>query len=158
MSTILLIEQAPDLRLFEVSALEAAGHKVFVCCGGRDAFAGCDLMRTGSCILPDIADVIVFTLPLRIELRGRTYRGEHLLRSYRDHAIYGAKPMLIVGEEIPLDLPGRGQVVFVPRHAEPDRILAAIGSLIPPDAPAPPSDPRAAPQRPGGWRGALTGD
>lgn len=92
MATILLVEDQPDLVLYEGRLLEAAGHRVIRCPGGPTPFAACTMLRRGTCPLPDSVDLIVFDCGMFGPLRHRSYRGIHLLRAYRSHARYGACP------------------------------------------------------------------
>lgn len=129
-ATILLVEDAPDLALYEATLLEAGGHRVLRCWGGPSPFAACPMMRTGSCSLPDAADLIVFACGLVAPVRHRTYRGIHLLRRYRRHRRYGRLPMLVVAFGIPDDLEGIGPLERVEKFADPKQILAAAERLL----------------------------
>lgn len=130
MARILLVEDAPDLGTYEAKILEARGHRVLWCCGGPPGLAACPMLRTGSCVLPESAEVIVFSCALLPQMHGHSYRGSHLLRAYREHPVYSRKPMLVVSIGAPTDLPGTGPLRFIDKHADPDAVLKAIDELL----------------------------
>lgn len=130
MATILLVEDQPDLVLYEMRLLERAGHRVIRCSGGATPFAACPMMRFGSCALPDVADVILFDCGMFGPLRHRTYRGIHLLKAYRSHPVYGRLPMLVVTEALPEGLEGSGPIDSIPKFSEPMIVVEAIESLL----------------------------
>lgn len=130
MSTILLVEDAPDLGLFEAGLLEAAGHRVLRCGGGPSPLAPCPMLRRGRCALAEAADLIVFSCALFPPVRGRTYRGIDVLRGYRSHTDYGRRPMLIVSVGAPRDLSGGGPVEVVEKHANPPVVIDAARRLL----------------------------
>jgi hypothetical protein len=132
MATILLVEDVPDLGLYEALLLEASGHRVLRCSGGPTPFAACPMMRRGSCPLPDSADLIIFSSGLFTWIRHRSYRGDHLLRTYRNHPRYGALPMLLIARDAPGDLAGSGRLETVDRFSHPRRVLEAIQRLLAP--------------------------
>lgn len=129
MATILLVEDAPDLGLHEARLLEAAGHRLLYCCGGPDPLTACPMLRFGACPLPANADLIVFSCGM-VAMRGRTYRGVHLLRAYREHALYGRLPMLVVSMGVPDDLPGSGPIDVVEKWSGPKQIVQAVERLL----------------------------
>lgn len=153
MAVILLIEDQPDIGTYEADVLESAGHRIIRCVGGPTLFGACPLLQRGRCSLVDSADMIVFSLPM-FSMRGRTYRGEHLLRAYRSHSDYGRLPMLIVSLGTPADLPGTGPLERVDKFSSPNAVLEAVARLLPgtmltptrasrsgaPDRPLPPRD------------------
>jgi hypothetical protein len=83
MASILLVEDGPGVGHQLTSLLAAAGHRVLRCGGGPTPLAACPLLRQGSCPLPAAAELLVFACPLGLPLRGRSYRGIHLLHAYR---------------------------------------------------------------------------
>lgn len=130
MSTILLVEDAPDLGLYEGRILAAEGHNILRCSGGPTPFAACPMMRDGVCSLVDAADVIVFACQMFTPMPHRSYRGIHLLRAYRDHPVYGRLPMLVVAYGAPDDLGGSGPIERLEKFSEPDAIVAAVDRLL----------------------------
>jgi CheY-like chemotaxis protein len=129
MATILLVEDAPDLGLFEAGLLERHGHHVIRCAGAPAPFTACTMLRRGRCPLPDTADLIVFSTALHAA-KGRTYRGIDLLRAYRNHPVYGGIPMLVVAFGAPSDLSGRAPIEFVEKFSPPHSIVEAAERLI----------------------------
>lgn len=129
MAVILLLEDQPDIGTYEADVLEAAGHRIVRCVGGPTLFNACPLLRRGRCSLVDWADMIVFSLPM-FSMRGRTYRGEHLLRAYRSHPNYGRLPMLIVSLGTPPELPGEGPIERVEKFSNPNAVLEAVARLL----------------------------
>jgi len=129
-ATILLVEDSPDLVLYEGRLLEQAGHRVIRCGGGPTPFAACPMLRYGSCPLPDSVDLIIFDCGMVGPLIHRTYRGIHLLRAYRAHARYGRLPMLVVAPEVPAGLEGSGPLVSVPKFSEPKVVIEAVERLL----------------------------
>lgn len=129
MSTILLVEDAPDLGTYEAYALEAEGHRVLRCGGAPTPLAACPMMRGRPCPLAEAADVIVFSCGLVAPVAGRSYRGVHLLRAYREHRDYGRKPMLVVSVGMPQDLGGSGPLRYVEKFSAPDRVIQAVERL-----------------------------
>lgn len=125
MANILLIEDQPDIGLYEAQILEAAGHRIIRCIGGPTLFAACPLLKMGRCSVVDHADVIVFSMPM-FALRGRSYRGEHLLRAYRSHTDYGRLPMVIVSLGVPEYLPGTGPIERIDKFSPPAAVVAAV--------------------------------
>ena len=132
MATILLIEDVPDIGLYEAGLLEAQGHRVIRCGGAPSPLAACSLLRFGHCPLPDVADLIVFSTALYTPTRHRTYRGMDLLSAYRRHPVYGRIPMLVVTIGAPRDIEGRSAIEFVEKFSPPREILAAVGRLLDP--------------------------
>ena len=130
MATILLVEDAPDLGLYEARLLEAEGHRVIRCSGGPTIFAACRMMRDGFCPLPDSADLIVFSCGLFAPIRHRTYRGIHLLRAYRAHPRYGRLPMLVVSFGPLEKIEGADAIEIVEKFAGPQAVLDAVGRLL----------------------------
>ena len=130
MAKILLVEDQPDLVLYETRLLEAAGHRVIRCPGGPTPFAACPMMRRGSCALPESVDLIVFDCGMFGPLRHRTYRGIHLLRAYRRHPWYGRLPMLVITESLPRDLGGSGPIDSLPKFSEPHVLVEAIETML----------------------------
>jgi len=129
-ASILLVEDAPDLGLYEASLLEQEGHTVLRCSGGPTPFAACPMMRDGSCPVADAADLIIFSCGVYAPLRHRTYRGVHLLRAYREHPVYGRLPMLVVAVGAPDDLLGSGPIEAVAKFADPKEIVHAVDRLL----------------------------
>lgn len=129
MATILLVEDQPDVGLYEAQLLEAAGHRIVRCIGGPTLFGACPLLKFGHCSLVDHADLILFSVPM-FAMRGRTYRGEHLLRAYREHPDYGRLPMVIVSLGIPEDLPGTGPLTRVDKFSEPNAVIDAVEDVL----------------------------
>lgn len=130
MANILLVEDTPDLGLFEAMLLEASGHRVLRCSGGPTPFAACPLMRVGSCAVADAADLIVFSCGMVRSLPHRTYRGEHLLRRYRSHPTYGSLPMLLIAQREPAGLEGTGRIATIEKFSHPRRVLEAVERLL----------------------------
>lgn len=130
MANILLVEDTPDLGLFEALLLEAAGHRVLRCSGGPTPFAACPLMRVGSCPVADAADMIVFSCGMVRPLPHRTYRGEHLLRRYRSHPVYGSLPMLLIAPSEPRGLEGTGRIATVEKFSHPRHVVEAAERLL----------------------------
>src|SRR5437867_12046426 len=92
MATILLVEDRPDLGLYERKLLEQAGHRVVWCGGAPPPFAACPMLTRGACPLADSADMVLFSCAMSTPMRGRSYRAEHLLNAYRSHPRYGKLP------------------------------------------------------------------
>lgn len=129
MATILLIEDQPDLGLYEAQLLERAGHRIVRCNGGPSMSAACPLLKSGRCALVEQAELIVFSIPM-FAIKGRTYRGVHLLRAYRAHPDYGRLPMVVVSLGTPPDLPGRGPLIAVDKFSDPHVVITAVASLL----------------------------
>jgi hypothetical protein len=106
MAAILLIEDGPGIGGQLPGLLAAAGHRVLRCGGGPTPLAACPLLRQGHCLLADAAELLVFACPLELPLRGRSYRGSHLLAAYRTHPDYGRLPLVLVTIAPPEDLGG----------------------------------------------------
>lgn len=130
MATILLVEDAPDLGLDEAGRLEEAGHRVLRCGGGPSPSGACPMLGAGRCPMADAADLIVFSCNLFAPLRGRGYRGIHLLRSYRAHLDYGRLPMLVVSVGRPQDLEGTGPIEMVEKYSRPRAVVEAVERLL----------------------------
>lgn len=130
MANILLVEDTPDLGLFEAILLEAAGHHMLRCSGGPTPFAACPLMRVGSCPVAGAADLIIFSCGMVRPLPHRTYGGEHLLRRYRSHPTYGSLPMLLVGPKEPAGLEGTGRIEVIEKSSSPRRVLDSVERLL----------------------------
>jgi CheY-like chemotaxis protein len=130
MATILLIEEEPDLALFEVKLLEDKGHRVIRCGGGLNPLSACPLMRFGDCPVPEPADLILFSCPLYAPVLRRSYRGEALLRTYRSHPRYGSVPMVVVSAGAPADLSGTGPLAFVRKFSSPGAVIAAVEEML----------------------------
>src|SRR5512133_3490484 len=96
MASILLIEDGPGVGRQLPGLLAAAGHRVLRCGGGPTPLAACPLLRQGRCSLADVAELLVFACPLGLPLRGRSYRGIHLLRAYRAHPDYARLPLVLL--------------------------------------------------------------
>jgi hypothetical protein len=135
MASILLIEDGPGVGRQVTSLLAAAGHRVLRCGGGPTPLAACPLLRQGRCPLPDAADLLVFACPLGLPLRGRSYRGIHLLHAYRVHPDYGRLPLVLVAVGPPQDLEGPGPTELVDTFTDPAAVLAAVNQLLPPQPP-----------------------
>ena len=130
MATVLVVEDAPDLVLYEARLLEAAGHRVIRCGGAPSPLAACPMLRFGNCPVADAADVIVFDCGMWGPIRHRTYGGLQLARAYRDHQRYGRLPMLVVGEGSAERLGGRGPLETIPKFSEPRLVVAAVERLL----------------------------
>lgn len=130
MASILLVEDAPDLGLYEAQLLEKEGHTILRCSGGPTPFAACPMMREGSCPVADAADLIIFSCSMFGPLQHRTYRGIHLLRTYREHPFYGRLPMLVVAVGAPDDVGGSGPIDKVAKFADPQEIIYAVDRLL----------------------------
>ncbi|HEV2685400.1 MAG TPA: hypothetical protein VGW79_02050 [Actinomycetota bacterium] len=130
MATILLVEDAPDLGLYEAKLLEQEGHTVLRCSGGPTPFAACPMLRDGSCPVADAADLIIFSCRLFGPLPHRTYRGTDLLRVYRDHPVYGRLPMLVVAVGAPDDVGGSGPIEEVAKFAAPWDVVGTVHQLL----------------------------
>jgi hypothetical protein len=135
MASILLIEDGPGIGGQLPSLLAAAGHRVLRCGGGPNPLAACPLLRHGHCPLAEAADLLVFACPLDLPLRGRSYRGSHLLRAYRTHPDYGRLPLVLVAIAPPPDLAGSGPTEPVDTFTSPAAIVAAVNRLLAPPAP-----------------------
>ena len=131
MTSILLVEDFPDLGLYEAKLLEQEGHTVLSCSGGPTPFSACPMMRFGECPVADAADLIIFSCRLFPPMPHRTYGGISLLRAYRAHPVYGRLPMLVVAIAPPKDLQGSGPIRFVDKFSEPDEIVRAVDDLLP---------------------------
>jgi CheY-like chemotaxis protein len=125
MASILLVEDGPGVGRELTSLLAAAGHRVVRCGGGPTPLAACPLLRQGSCPLPAAAELLVFACPLGLPLRGRSYRGIHLLHAYRAHPDYGRLPLVLVAVAPPQDLQGSGPTEMVGTFTDPAAVLAA---------------------------------
>ena len=132
MATILLIEDGPGIGGQLPSLLAAAGHRVLLCGGGPTPLAACPLLRQGHCPLADAAELLVFACPLDLPLRGRSYRGIHLLHAYRAHPDYGRLPLVLVAVAPPQDLEGPGPTETVATFTDPAAVLAAVHRLLQP--------------------------
>lgn len=130
MSTILLVEDEPDLGLYEAKLLEQEGHHVLRCGGAPTPFGACPVMRGEGCPLVMDAELIIFSCRMFAPLRNRPYSGADLLLAYRNHAAYGQRPMLVVSVGAPEKLPGRGPVATVEKFSAPGTVTAAVHSLL----------------------------
>jgi hypothetical protein len=135
MGSILLIEDGPGIGGQLPDLLAAAGHRVLRCGGGPTPLVACPLLRQGQCPLADAAELLVFACPLDLPLRGRSYRGIHLLRAYRAHPDYGRLPLVLVAIEPPHDLVGTGPTELIATFTDPAAVLAALHRLLPPGQP-----------------------
>ena len=70
--------------------------------------------------------------PLDLPLRGRSYRGRHLLAAYRTHPDYGRLPLALVAIKPPQDLAGTGPTELVDTFTDPAAVLAAVHRLLQP--------------------------
>lgn len=130
MARILVVADSPE-AIFDVGILEERGHRALRCWGGPTGFAGCPMLKTGSCPLPDVVDLIVFACGfLNAPLAHRTYRGIHLLNAYRHQHRYGRLPMLLVTFDTPPHLSGIGAVETVDPFAAPEDVADAIDRLL----------------------------
>lgn len=132
MASILLIEEGPGVGRQLTSLVAAAGHRVLRCGGRPTPLAACPLLRHGRCPLPDAAQLLIFACPLGLPLRGRSYRGIHLLRAYRAHPNYGRLPLVLVAVAPPQDLEGPGSTELVDTFADSAAVLAAVNRLLQP--------------------------
>jgi hypothetical protein len=132
MASILLIEDGPGVGRQLTSLLAAAEHRVLRCGGGPTPLAACPLLRQGRCPLADAAELLVFACPLDRPLRGRSYRGIHLLHAYRAHPDYGRLPLVLVAVAPPQDLEGPGPTEMVETFTEPAVVVAAVHRLLQP--------------------------
>lgn len=130
MATILLIEDAPDLGLYEARLLEARGHRVIRCSGAPTVLTACSMLRYGRCALPDVADLILFSTAMYTPIRHRSYRGADLLAAYRGHPTYGGIPMVVVTIGPPPRVPGRAPYEVVQKFSSPDAIVGAVERLL----------------------------
>jgi hypothetical protein len=130
MATVLLVEDRPDLGLFEMKLLERRGHRVIWCGGGPTPFAACPLLKRGACPLADSADLLLFSCAMSTPMRGRTYRAEHLLEAYRAHARYGKLPMVVVSIGVPKRAPGGGAYSVIDKFAPPGAVVDAVESML----------------------------
>jgi CheY-like chemotaxis protein len=143
MASILLIEDGPGVGRQLTSLLAAAGHRVLRCGGGPTPLAACPLLRQGHCPLADAAELLVFACPLDLPLRGRSYRGIHLLRAYRAHPNYRRLPLVLVAVGAPKDLEGQGSTELVDTFTDPAAVVAAVGRLLQPPGHPPVRSPLA---------------
>jgi hypothetical protein len=132
MASILLIEDGPGVGRQLTRLLAAAGHRVLRCGGGPTPLAACPLLRCGRCRLVDAAQLLVFACPLGLPLRGRSYRGIHLLRAYRAHPNYGRLPLVLVAVGAPPGLEGQGSIELVDTVADATAVVAAVDCLLQP--------------------------
>src|ERR671912_315148 len=132
MASILLIEDGPGIGGQLPGLLAAAGHRVLRCGGGPTPLAACPLLRQGRCLLADAAELLVFACPLDLPLRGRSYRGRHLLAAYRTHPDYGRLPLALVAIKPPQDLAGTGPTELIDTFTDPAAVLAAVHRLLKP--------------------------
>jgi CheY-like chemotaxis protein len=130
MATILLVEDVPDLGLYEARLLEDQGHRVIRCGGAPSPLAACPMVRHRPCPLPEVADLIVFSTALYKPTRHRMYRGIDLLTSYRAHPVHGRTPMLVVAMGVPRHLVEGARVEVVEKFSEPRRIIDAVERLL----------------------------
>jgi hypothetical protein len=131
MATIVLIDDGPGIGGQLSGLLVTAGHRVLWCGGGPTPLAACPLLRQGRCPLADAAELLVFACPLDLPLRGRSYRGSHLLRAYRAHPDYGRLPLVLATVGPPPDLPGTAPIELVDRVEDPAAVTAAVDRLLP---------------------------
>ena len=148
MASILLIEDGPGIGGQLPGLLAAAGHRVLRCGGGPTPLAACPLLRQRRCLLADAAELLVFACPLDLPLRGRSYRGRHLLAAYRAHPDYGRLPLALVAIKPPQDLAGTGPTELVDTFTDPAAVLAAVHRLLQPRPAA--ADHHGTPQRAAG--------
>jgi hypothetical protein len=116
--------------LYEAGLLEREGHRVIRCGGAPTPLAACPMLKYGNCPLPDSADLILFSSALHVPTKGRTYRGIDLLRAYRQHAAYGALPMLVVTIGKVDDPGGRAPMEVVEKFSPPRVIVDAVDRLV----------------------------
>jgi CheY-like chemotaxis protein len=129
MAKILVVEDTPDLILYEARLLERAGHRVIRCNGAPSLLSACPMLRFGSCPLPESVDMIVFDCGFAGPMRHRSYNGSHLLRAYRSHPWYGRLPMLLVAPRIPQGIGGTGPIELVGKFSEPRAVVEAVERL-----------------------------
>jgi len=129
-ATILLVEDEPDLGLFEAGQLEREGHRVMRCGGAPGVLGACPLLKYGACPLVEPADMILFSCRMFTPLRGRAYTGRDLLYAYRNHVTYGRLPMVVVSVGAPADLPGSGAVEIIDKFSEPGIVIRTIDRVL----------------------------
>jgi hypothetical protein len=93
------------------------------------------LVKDGPGVGRQLTSLLVFACPLGLPLRGRSYRGIHLLRAYRAHPDYGRLPVVLVAVAGPQGLEGRGSTELVDTFADPTAVLAAVDRLLQPPGP-----------------------
>jgi hypothetical protein len=130
MATVLLVEDFPDLGLYESRVLQRKGHRVLECNGAPSVFGACPMLKGGSCALADAADIILISLPLSGAVHHRPYDGSHVLSAYRMHRAYGTKPMLVVSGAAPGRIGGPGRCEVVMKQAPPHAIVEAVERLL----------------------------
>jgi hypothetical protein len=132
MSTILLVEDRPDLGLYEFRLLERAGHRVIWCGGWPTPYAACPMLTRGACRLADSADMLLFSCAMSTPMRGSTYRAEHLLNAYRSHPRYGKLPMVVVSIGAPKETAGTGPYATVDKFSSPWAVVDAVQRVLSP--------------------------
>ena len=130
MANILLVEDRPDLGLYEYGLLERAGHRVMWCGGGPTPHGSCPMLTRGACPLADSADMLLFSCAMSMPMRGRGYRGEHLLRAYREHRRYGKLPTVVVSIGAPKEMAGTGSYATVDKFSSPRIVVDAVESML----------------------------
>ena len=130
MATILLVEDHPDLGLYEYKLLERAGHRVIWCNGGPTPYAACPMLARGACPLADSADMLLFSCAMSVPMRGRGYRAEHLLHAYRSHPRYGKLPMVVVSIGAPKEMTGTGPYTTVNKFSSPSAVVDSVQSML----------------------------
>lgn len=130
MATILLIEDVLDIGAYEARLLEERGHRVVICRGGPGPFSACPLVRDGTCGIADHADMIVFSTSLFAPVGTQSHRGMDLLRAYREHPAYGAKPCLVVAVGTPGPMAGTGPIRTIAKFAAAHQVVAAAEDLL----------------------------
>jgi hypothetical protein len=130
MANILLVEDRPDLGLFEAKLLEREGHRMIWCGGGPTPFVACPMLKSGSCALADSADMVLFSCALSAPMRGRSYRADHLLNAYRSHPRYGKLPMVVSSIGAPKEMTGTGPYATVDKFSSPRSVVETTRSML----------------------------
>ncbi|MFA5890240.1 MAG: hypothetical protein WDA27_04685 [Actinomycetota bacterium] len=130
MATVLIVEDEPDLAVYEAKLLEDAGHCVVMCGGSRTPKGGCDLIRCGVCAVPETVDVILFSCRLFAPLEGQTSEGARMIRAYRSHPRYSHIPLLVVFVTGSTHLPGTGPIELIGKFNSPTSVLDSVSRLL----------------------------
>lgn len=133
-ATILLVEDHPDLSMFEAGILEAEGHTVYRCGGSPVPCGDCPVLKGDPCSLADAADVLIISTgmigPVGPASRVGAPTGQMLVEAYRAHDRYGWLPTLVVSATRPTVEEGIGPFVWIPKHSAPEAIVGVVHDLI----------------------------